>query len=56
MTGITRRAVLGATAAGLAAPAFAQTAAARTLRFVPHANLTSLDPVWTTAWVTRNHA
>lgn len=38
----------------LAAPAFAQPA--RLLRFVPHANLTSLDPVWTTAWITRNHA
>ena len=27
-----------------------------TLKFVPHANLTVLDPVWTTAYVTRNHA
>ena len=27
----------------------------RTLRVVPHANLTSLDPVWDTAWITRNH-
>ena len=43
-------------AAGLAAPAFAQPAAARTLRVIPQANLTSLDPVWTTAVVTRNHA
>lgn len=39
--------------AALAAPAAAQ--APRVLRFVPHANLTSLDPVWTTAWITRNH-
>ena len=39
-----------------AAPALAQGAAARTLRVVPQANLTSLDPVWTTAVVTRNHA
>jgi peptide/nickel transport system substrate-binding protein len=38
------------------APALAQGAAARTLRVVPQANLTSLDPVWTTAVVTRNHA
>jgi peptide/nickel transport system substrate-binding protein len=47
--------MLGATAAAasLAAPATAQPA--RLLRFVPHANLTSLDPVWTTAWITRNH-
>ncbi len=27
-----------------------------TLRFVPQANLTSLDPIWTTATVTRNYA
>jgi peptide/nickel transport system substrate-binding protein len=38
-----------------AAPALAQGAAARTLRVVPQANLTSLDPIWTTAVVTRNH-
>ena len=42
--------------AGLGAPALAQTAAARTLRFVPHANLASIDPFWTTAWIVRNHA
>jgi peptide/nickel transport system substrate-binding protein len=39
----------------LAAPALTQPAAARTLRFVPHANLTVMDPIWTTAYVTRNH-
>ena len=38
-----------AAAAGLARPALAQGDSARTLRFVPQANLTSLDPVWTTA-------
>ena len=43
-------------AAALPAPAFAQGSAARTLRVIPQANLTSLDPVWTTAVVTRNHA
>jgi peptide/nickel transport system substrate-binding protein len=37
-------------------PALAQSAASRTLVFVPQAALTSLDPVWTTATVTRNHA
>ncbi|WP_369127894.1 ABC transporter substrate-binding protein [Paracraurococcus ruber] len=42
--------------AGIAAPALGQPAAARTLRFVPHANLASIDPVWTTAWIVRNHA
>ncbi|MBR0666888.1 ABC transporter substrate-binding protein [Roseomonas hellenica] len=45
-----------AAAASLSAPAFAQGAAARSLRVIPQANLTSLDPVWTTAVVTRNHA
>lgn len=34
----------------------AQGAASRTLRVIPQANLTSLDPVWTTAVITRNHA
>jgi peptide/nickel transport system substrate-binding protein len=47
---------LAAAAAAPAAPALSQGAAARTLRVVPQANLTSLDPVWTTAVVTRNHA
>ncbi len=28
----------------------------KVFRFVPHANLAVLDPVWTTAYVTRNHA
>ena len=50
-----RRSLLGgAAAAGFAAPALAQ-GAANTLRVIPQANLTSLDPVWTTAVVTRNH-
>ena len=38
----------------LAAPAVAQ--AQKPLRFVPQANLTSIDPIWTTAVVTYNHA
>lgn len=40
----------------LARPALAQSAGARTLVFVPQANLSSLDPIWTTATVTRNYA
>ena len=35
----------------LAAPAMAQT----TLRLVPHSDLKVLDPIWTTAFITRNH-
>ena len=26
-----------------------------TLKFVPHADLKILDPIWTTAYITRNH-
>ncbi|MFM7608554.1 MAG: ABC transporter substrate-binding protein [Alphaproteobacteria bacterium] len=52
-----RRSFLFASAAmPLAAPAIAQTAAARTLRFIPIADLGPLDPVVTTTYITRNHA
>ena len=49
---------LGGAAAAATLPRFAiaQSASATTLRFVPQANLTSLDPIWTTAAVTENHA
>lgn len=47
--------LLSAAGLGLAAPAIAQDSRANTLRFVPQANLASLDPVWTTATVTGNH-
>ena len=51
-----RRSLLqGAALAALPAPVLAQ-GAANVLRVIPQANLTSLDPVWTTAVVTRNHA
>jgi peptide/nickel transport system substrate-binding protein len=50
-----RRTLLTTAAALLARPAIAQTAS-RVLRFVPQANLSSPDPIWTTADVTRNHA
>jgi len=43
-------------AATLAAPATVLAAPERTLTFVPHADLVSLDPVWTTADITRNFA
>jgi peptide/nickel transport system substrate-binding protein len=51
---LSRRHFLAASAAAVATPALAQRA--QVLRFVPHANLTSLDPVWTTAWITRWHS
>ena len=43
--------LLGATAA-----AQSNLPANKVFRFVPHANLAVLDPIWTTAYVTRNHA
>ena len=50
-----RRTLLGGLAASaLAAPAIAQPA--KLLRFVPQSNLSALDPIWTTATVTSNHA
>ncbi len=44
-----------AAGATLAAPAIAS-AASNSLIFVPQADLAVLDPVWATAYVTRNHA
>src|SRR6266481_6702562 len=38
----------------LAAPQIFRAEAQKTITFVPHADLASLDPVWTTADVTRN--
>jgi peptide/nickel transport system substrate-binding protein len=38
----------------LAAPALAQGAAARTLRFVPQSDLANFDPIWGTQYVVRN--
>ena len=40
----------------LSAPALAQGAAARTLRFIPQANLANFDPIWGTQFVVRNAA
>ena len=51
-----RRSLLAAAAASLFAPAIARGAEKRVLRFIPQSDLTVLDPVWTTAYVTRNHA
>ncbi|MCO6416289.1 ABC transporter substrate-binding protein, partial [Siccirubricoccus sp. KC 17139] len=54
-----RRQFLTASAAAaipLAAPAFAQPAGARVLKYVPQADLTVLDPVFTTAYITRHHS
>ena len=53
-----RRTLLAAAAATLATPALATPAVAqpaRVLRFIPQADLSTLDPHWNTAYVTRNH-
>ncbi|MBV8188560.1 MAG: hypothetical protein JO339_15070, partial [Alphaproteobacteria bacterium] len=50
---LTRRSFLAASAASLAAPAVVRAEAARVLKFIPQADLAIVDPIWTTAYVTR---
>lgn len=56
-----REFLLGTAALSAAGPFLAQTASAQQasatlMKFAPQANLSALDPVWTTATVTNNHA
>src|ERR1700704_5377110 len=54
-----RRSFLKSTLAGataLAIPQIGRAEGRKTITFVPHADLASLDPVWTTADITRNFA
>ena len=44
-----------ALAIGLARPNIARSAGTRVLRFIPQGDLAVLDPIWTTAYVTRHH-
>jgi peptide/nickel transport system substrate-binding protein len=46
---------IGAVGASLAAPSIVAAQGARVLKFVPHADVTVLDPIWTTAYITRTH-
>jgi peptide/nickel transport system substrate-binding protein len=60
MNRLSRRQVLGgaavtAAAVTLGAPSVHAQKRGRTLRFVAQADLKILDPVWTTAYITRNH-
>ena len=58
MSQMSRRAFVAgsaAAAAAVAAPAVHAQKRGGTLKFVPHADLKILDPVWTTAYITRNH-
>jgi len=53
---VSRRSLLAGAAGALAAPQLAAAQGARVLKFVPQADLAVLDPIWTQAYVTRNHA
>ena len=50
-----RTLIQAAWVAALAAPRIAAAQNARVLKFVPQADLAVIDPIWTTAEVTRNH-
>ena len=50
-----RRHLLAGGAALLAAPAIARASSEKLLKFVPLADLAVLDPIWTSAYVTRTH-
>src|SRR5207253_1259971 len=61
MAGLSRRGFLGgaaatAAAATLGTPHVHAQKKGGTIRFIPHADLKVLDPIATTAYVTRNHA
>ena len=43
--------VLSLLASNIALPVFAE----KVLRVIPHADLKNLDPIWTTAYISRNH-
>jgi peptide/nickel transport system substrate-binding protein len=51
-----RRTLLHLAAGALAAPSIARAQSQRVLRFIPQSDVTALDPVWTSVYVTRNHA
>src|SRR5215831_13033140 len=59
MRDLSRRGFLAGSAAAaavsFAAPYVHAQKKGGTLRFVPHADLKILDPIWTTAYITRNH-
>src|SRR3954453_15270384 len=50
-----RRDFLAAAGVGLAAPGIVRAESARVLKFIPQSDLSVLDPVWSQAYVVRNH-
>ncbi|WP_366556416.1 ABC transporter substrate-binding protein [Aquibaculum sediminis] len=61
MIKLTRRGTLALASAIVAAPLLlsagsGDAAAQSVLRVIPHADLQNIDPIWTTAYITRNHA
>ena len=50
-----RRTFLAASAASLALPSVVRAQGQRLLKFIPQSDLAIVDPIWTTAYVTRNH-
>jgi peptide/nickel transport system substrate-binding protein len=52
---IPRRPFLAAAAASLAVPYIARAQISRVLKFIPQSDLSVLDPVWSAAYVVRNH-
>jgi peptide/nickel transport system substrate-binding protein len=50
-----RRAFLAVSATALATPRIARSQDNRVLKFIPQGDAAVLDPIWTTAYVTRNH-
>src|SRR6266540_3367467 len=61
MSDLTRRQFVTHTAAaaaavGIGVPSVHAQKRGGTMRFIPHADLKVLDPIWTTAYITRNHS
>ncbi len=61
MSDLTRRQFVTSTAAtatavGVGVPFVHAQKRGGTMRFIPHADLKVLDPIWTTAYITRNHS
>jgi len=53
--GVSRAVSLALAALAVLLTALASTGEAQTLKFVPHADLKNIDPIWTTAYISRNH-